>query len=337
MNDNLEQPSLPRSVDTTASFKNYAEAFRSLRGILPPISEQVRTEYVNRVRASSSSRYIAFRLLALRAVGDMQTKLTPFIPLLEEILFADTAPLDLRRCDSIEAVGNAVAETFASVRGKNDLKQFAAARSHLPILYALIRVWDNPTRFQAGLNALAAAVERITRPKKAKPSNNLEILARAVIARIPEKPLIGKALPEILKIAQTLFLQAETTSRENLELESKVAKANTDVETLRAKLDTELEAKQKLQADSAILVDRLSQSQTALAQEKEHFEILKSHGVEERKRAVDDAVARMRTELLRRVENIRLFADRDQPNRQGILALVGEIQNIFTESEGGKP
>lgn len=338
MNETPSQPAAPALAEINTSFKSYAEAHKTLRAALPPLSEEVKTDYVNRVRTSSSSRYIAFRLLALRAVGEMQTKLAPFIPQLEEILFADSALLDLRQCDSADAVGKAVSACLASLHTKSDLKDFATARFHLPILYGLIRVWDDPARFQSGLDAFATAIDRVSKPKKphqGKPSNNLEILARGLIARVPERPLLGKALPEMLKISQALFRQAETTSRENLELESKLAKANTDLQSLQTRLESETEAKEKLQDEIAALRAEVTGLQTGLAQEKEHFETLKGHGKEERKRAVEDAVARIRSELLRRVENIRLFADREQPNRQGILTLVAEIGDIFSDTEGG--
>ena len=45
--------------------------------------------------------------------------------------------------------------------------------------------------------------------------------------------------------------------------------------------------------------------------------------------AVHDTVARVRSDVLMRLENIRLFADREEPNRQGILNLVREIQDAL--------
>lgn len=338
MNEN-SSPSGTAGVETSPGFKNYAEAHKTLRSLLAPISEEVRSDYLNRLRASPSPRYIAFRLLALRAVGDMQTKLTPFISPLEEVLFAGSASLDLRQCDSAEAVGKAVSTRLASIQTKSDLKDFTAARLHLPILYGLIRVWDDPARFQTGLSALATAIDRASKPKnprQSKASNNLEILARALTARVPERPLLGKALPEILKISQALVRQAETTTRENLELESKLGKANNDIESLRTRLENETEAKEELEAQITALRAEVLGLRAGLTQEKEHFEALKGHGAEERQRAVDDAVARLRSEVLRRVENIRLFADREQPNRQGILTLIAEIAEIFGDTDGGE-
>ena len=141
----------------------------------------------------------------------------------------------------------------------------------------------------------------------------------------------------MLKIAQALFRQAETTNRENLEFESKLAKANTDLGSLQTSLENETGAKEKLQSQVVALRADVTHLQTELEQEKEHFETLKGHGGEERKHAVNDAVARIRSELLRRMENIRLFADREQPNRQGILKLVAEIGEIFSDTEGAEP
>lgn len=337
MNKKPEQPIGAAPADIGVAFKGYAEAYKTLRGLQPPISEDARRDYLNRVRATPSSRYIAFRLLALRAVGDMQTKLTPFIPQLEEILNADSVHLDLRQCDSIEAISKAVSDRFGGLHTKSDLKQFVGERSHLPILFGLIRVWDDPARFQAAVNAFAANLDRLStteRSQKSSPSNNLEIVARALTRRVPEKPLLGKALSEMLKISRALFRQSEETSRENLELQSKTGRAATEIESLSVSLENETEAKENLQQDVAKLRAELSRLQSELGREKKHFETLKGHSEDDRKRAVGDAVARLRSELLRRVENIRLFADRDQPNRQGILSLLSEIGEILVESDG---
>jgi hypothetical protein len=336
MSENSEQSVAAASADTKVAFKGYADAYKALRGLQPSISEDARADYLNRLRATPSSRYVAFRLLALRAVGDMQTKLTPFIPQLEEILNADSTHLDLRKCDSLDAVSKAVSHRLSELHTKSDLKQFARARSHLPILYGVIRVWDDPARFQAAVNAFAETIDRLTKPKrfqKSAPSNNLEIVARALTERVPEKPLLGKALSEMLRISQALFRQSAETSRENLELQSKIGTTTTEIETLRISLENETKAKEILQQEVAKLRTDLSQLESELEREKGHFETLKGHGEEDRERAVGDAVARLRSELLRRVENIRLFADRDQPNRQGILGLLTEIGEIFEETE----
>ena len=338
MNEDSQQPQAVEA-ESADTFKGYKEAYKTLRRLEPPISETVRTDYNRKVKESKSHRYIAFRLLALRAVGEMQTRLTPFISDLEEILFKDSSPLDLRPCESVDDVRKAVNARLSVVRTNSELKQFASAGFHLPILYGIVRVWDQPARFQAALDALATALSRATKSKrlqKAAPSNNLEILARALIARVPEKPLVGKSLPELLKIAQALFRQSEDAGRENLNLQSELGRAIREAESLRIQLDEQRDAARTLEAELAVARRDLKRLRADLKQESEHFETLKAHGEAERKIAIEDAVARFRSEVSRRVENIRLFADRDVPNRQGILNLVNEIETLFARKSGEK-
>jgi len=325
-------------AEATSAFKSYKEAYKALRGLQAPISEPVKIDYIQSVRESKSNRYIAFRLLALRAVGEMQTRLTPFLSQLEEVLFKDSSLLDLRRCESPSDVNKAVTERLSDVRTKSNLKQFASAGFHLPILYGVIRVWDQPAWFQAAIDALASALDRATKSKRKPnaPSNNLEIVARAVIARVPEKPLVGKALPEMLKITQALFRQSEDTSRENLELQSQLDRALRESGSLRRQLDEQHEITKKLETEVTAAQTKLKRLESNLKQESEHFETLKAHGEAERKTAVQDAVARVQSEVSRRIENIRLFADRDVPNRQGILNLVNEIETLFAGITGKK-
>src|SRR6266550_517408 len=103
-------------VGVANAFKGYQEAHKFLRNLQPPISENDKRSYIQRVKGSKSARYIAFRLLALRAVGEMQTKLTPLIAGLEQLLLEGSSALDLRHLESLEQVTKAVSERFGEVR-----------------------------------------------------------------------------------------------------------------------------------------------------------------------------------------------------------------------------
>jgi hypothetical protein len=336
---NESSDSAAPSETGSPTFKGYKDAFKTLRSLQPPIVEASRVDYLRKVKESKSARYIAFRLLALRAVGEMQTRLTPFIPPLEEILLKGSTPLDLRHCESVDDVQKAVSARLSDLHTKSDVKRFASEGLHLPILYGVIRLWDQPVRFQAALDALATALDRAIsskRRQKPAPSNNLEIVARAVIARVPEKPLVGKALPELLKIAQALFRQSEDIGRENLDLQSEVGRALSETELLRTELAQQREASKNLENELASARQDVRRLQEELRQETDHFETLKAHGEAERKTTVQDAVARLRSEVSRRMENIRLFADRDVPNREGILNLLNEIETLFARTTGEK-
>ena len=163
MNQTPEQPASPAPEAPPADFKNYKEAFKVFLALLPPISEQARTEYLERLRACPSARYIAFRLLALHAVGDMRGKLAPFIPTLEEILHQDVTALDLRQCESVEGVREATSERLRAIQGKKDLKRFVGERSHLPVLYGLLLA-----RANRGQHYEAALLMRDARKGKRK-------------------------------------------------------------------------------------------------------------------------------------------------------------------------
>ncbi len=332
MNETSEQITASSSTAPPAAFKSFKSAYKVLRTLQPPILDEAKTVFLNQIRGSRSARYIAFHLLALRTFGELQAKLGPFLSELEAILYRDETPLDLRTCDSLDAVQTSVNERFSKLGGKEEWKSFLEAGSHLPLIYGLIRTWDDATRFQAGLNALASAIDRPIKGHRAaaySAPNNLEVVARSLLAWVPEKPGLGKALPKLLKVVWALFRQAEETNRENLRLKSALATANAEIASLDSSLQSELTARQEQERVVEQLQKRVAGLEANLAEEKEHFETLKAHGVEERRRAVEDAVARVRSEVLRRVENIRLFADREQPNRSGIVNLVEEIMEAL--------
>jgi hypothetical protein len=327
----LDGKTAPESSD----FKGYRDAWKMLRSFQPPISEETRTDYLKRVRSCSSSRYIAFRLLALRALGEMRSRLAPFLSDLEVLLHQDEPPLDLRAADSIDAVKRAIFDRFSGIHRKDEWKQFFITRRHLPVLYGIVRLWDDPVRFQAALDALAKVLQAPTKKKSPKTTasvNNLETVARALIARVPEKPGVGKNLPELAKVSGALFRQSEDTNRENIEYQSAVKDLNAELEGLTNQLVAEARDKKETAKENQQLREKLDRARAELNEEKEHFETLKAHSEEERNQAVQNVVAQLRTHITRALENISLFVDREQPNRQGILASVLEIKRTLESS-----
>jgi hypothetical protein len=331
MNEHTQRQHDPSPEARSSTFKGFQEAYKVMRVLQPPISPETKADYLSRVRACPSARHIAFRFLGLLALGDLQPNLGPLSSELDEILHQNEPAIDLRGCDSVEAVRRVIAERFAMISKKDDWKRFFASGSHLPILYAVIRTWDDPSRFQAALDAITVATAPRGKRKRtgADAANNLELLARALLARVPENPGLGTGLLELLKLTQAIFRQADETNRENLQLESAIAAANAEIDTLRKNLTEESATRKTIETEYMQLESHVDELQGTVKEEKEHFATLKAHNEEERKKAIQDAVARVRSDVLMRLENIRLFADRKEPNRQGILNLVREIQDAL--------
>jgi len=335
MNESLHTPADTNPEAKSSGFKGFKQAQTSLRTMQTPISPETRDDYLSRIRDSPTARYIAFRLLALRALGDLQTKLGPFLQGLDSILHENELPLDLRGCDTMEGVQQLVSKRFSTLQTKDDWRRFFATGLHLPILYGLIRTWDDPLRFHAGVEAIANATARSKRRKISKNvANNSEVIARIILGRVPEKPGLGKALPELFTILQATWQEAEEINRENLRLEMAICNANTENQELGEKLTDETAKRMKTETDNRTLESLLSELGATVKEERQHFETMKAHNSEEKSKAIQDAVARTRSEVLRRLENIRLFADREPPNRGGILSLVREIENTLNITKG---
>lgn len=337
MNEQPEKPLKTEFSDERHGFNNYKQALKALRALERPLNERDITGYLAGIRACPTAPYIAFQLLTLRAVGDRRTELAPFINGLEEILHQGSEPIDLRNRQSVEDIQRPILQRLGGLKGNADLKNFAAAWNHLPVLYAIIRVWDDKARFQTALDALAAQVGRLTAGKRSRVtpvSNNLEILARALANRVPEKAIVGKSLAELLEISHTLFRESADMSRENLAFEAKLTAAESELSLLHDQMITEIETRQATEKQITALRKELTELQSNLKEEREHFDTLKGHSEQDRARVVADAIARIRAEVLRRLENIRLFADREQPNRAGILNLINEITESLADKGG---
>jgi hypothetical protein len=101
MNEYSKTPLESEACDLRRSFKNYKQALKALRALKPPLNECDITGYLAGISACPTAPYVAFQLLTLRAVGEMRTRLAPFIKGLEEILHQGSELIDLRNRQSV--------------------------------------------------------------------------------------------------------------------------------------------------------------------------------------------------------------------------------------------
>lgn len=323
-------------IGRSKPFNKWAECQKAFNAIVPPISESVREQFLTRVRESPHKRFFAFRFLVDRALGDRTTKLAPFETPLLTILSDDQPLLKLEECGSREAIGRAVTEHFKEINSKDSWKKFLNSYEHLWVLYLILRTWHTDTVFTAGVSAFSKSIRQITTAKRklrADRPESLEHFARTLARKLPEKAILGKSFVDLLSAAQSLVALSAHLADDVVEKSRNIERLSADHGALRVDAETLQTENERLETGLSECKAAIRDLQSKLDQEQEHFDRQKGVNEELRKKMQTDILAELRRACLPRLENIRLFANRDDPNKNGIIRLAQEIEDALGLSD----
>ena len=320
-------------------FKTWAECSKAFKAIRPPVTEAMRDQFIRRLQPAERRRYFAFRLLLDRLVGARATKLAPFEDALFAILSNGEPITELEDRASRKDVENWITQRFERVRSKCEWKTFLSQYEHVWVLYLVLRAWHSAPAFTAAVMQYARCVQQQTSRRQQKasseaPNIGLQNFVRYLGQKLPEKPALTKGFTELLYSGTALMALSNDLSEE-------VTEKTAELQALRTKcgeLESELNG---LQTQNASLLKELAKSKSQIAaltarldQEQGHFERQKGVNEELRKKMLSDIIGQLRRVCLPRLENIRLFADRADPNKSGIVRLAGEIEEALEEPQG---
>ena len=317
-------------------FGTWTECEKAFKALATPISETVREDFLSRIRASQRGRYFSFRFLVERALGDRGTKLAPFETPLLAILSEGQTLIKLEERGSREAVERSVRDRLEVVSSKDDWKRFLNSYEHLWVLYLILRTWHAEAVFTAALTAFWKCIRRLTTKGKKKSTTDdrpesLENFARTLAQKVPEKPVFNKSITDLLGSANSLIALSSHLADEVMEKNRKLEALGLDHAELRLDADGLRAKNERLQA-------KLSESKTSvddlrgkLDREQQHFERQKGVNEELRKKMIADLLAEIRPSCLLRLQSIKGFTDRDEPNKSGIIRLANEIEEILQQ------
>jgi hypothetical protein len=319
-----------------APFSTWTECEKAFKAIAPPISETVREDFLSRIRASQRRRYFSFRYLVERALGDRGTKLAPFEAPLLAMLSEGQPFVKLEERGSREAVERWVTDRLEEVTSKDDWKRFLNSYEHLWVLYLILRTWHTEAVFTAALTAFSKCIRRLMVKGKKKSTaddrpESLENFTRTLSRKVPEKPVFSKPITDLLGSAQSLIALSAHLADEVMEKNRRLETLGTDHAELRIDADG-------LRAENKRLQAKLNESKASvgdlrgkLDQEQQHFERQKGVNEELRKKMIADLLAEIRRSCLLRLQSIKGFTDRDEPNKSGIIRLANEIEEILQQ------
>lgn len=229
--------------------------------------------------------------------------------------------------------GKWVREVLQDVHNLAHWKRFVASGEHFRILYAVLRATPSKHVLIEALIAFGECAERCQNTdesgklkKRLIQAADATWIAKLLKSKIPAKAeLPGPFLESLYAINATATL-SEDVRCENERLRHRLKIAEDE---LAAEVHTKEIAEQNAK-DTQAKLDAANQSleetKKELSEEKLHTKRQGGFNVVAKRETINHVLSVVRRGINHRLENIRGYADREKPNRDEILALVGEIE-----------
>ncbi|MBA3351311.1 MAG: hypothetical protein H0U23_02590 [Blastocatellia bacterium] len=331
MNDSAPQPEVGSLPTGTTPFKDWSECFKLLKKMPHPIPDGEKTLLVQRVKDSPLRKQIAFQFLlqTSKAPAKFEWMESTMVSILGD---GDEEP-DLAGKEPPGAARTWVFREFNEVRNANEWKRFIASGRHLWVLLAILKAAANKWILVESLTAFSECAEHCLntsadgrRRKSPISDDDPKWIAGLIKGRVPKKLDLPKASLDALFAVNSTAGLAEEIRRESNGLHSRIKDLEEAIaaETLArqaaegrvAKLEGELLSTQKT----------LGERDRQLAEERLHSTRQGGFNLLAKSETINEVLARVRQGVAHRLENIRAYADREKPEREEIIALVGEIE-----------
>jgi len=309
----------PPSSQNSKPFTKWTECLKAIKKLSGPNNQNEQDEILVRIKTSDQKEYLAFEALCLLREQKRSLNLNWIeIPMLEILsgrsenppLTAETLSSDARKW---------IRDEFQDTQTSNDLQEFVKNGRHLWILFGIFKATPNKHLFAECLMEFSECIERCLNIEKSGKRRKKPIEAASadwIINLLKSKITPKLDLPKPL--LETLFAINAISTEDDLanELHAK-ALLEDQVRDLKGKLEDSFR--------------NLEQIQNELKEEKLHAARLSGHNIVAKGEVINNVLAAVRRGVNHRLQNIRGYADREQPNRVEILALVDEIEEQLVQ------
>jgi hypothetical protein len=331
MDNPTTQP--PPVTPPSGPFNKWADCWKTLKKLPHPVSETDREAVLDRIGSSSQRMQIAFEILCFMREPKFPARLRWVeAPMLNILGVGDEEP-DLEAKTVASEAKTWVFREFREVRNIVEWKRFVASGRHLWVLYALLKASTNKQILVEALTALAECAEHCQntspdgKPKRhAIPAADAKWIAKVLKGKIPAKFDLPKAFLETLFAINATADLSEALRRETNGLQFRLKQTGEELEAEKKAKSAADERTGALQTELGATKATLAQAQKDLKEERLH--ITRQGGFNEvaRGETINKVMSLVRQGVIHRLENIAAYADREKPDREEILALIGEIQ-----------
>ena len=338
--DNPVPSSSTPLVPAKEPFKKWSECQKALKTLVAPMQHEEREAFVARISGSSQRHHIAFEALCLLLNVKLGSKLRwlekPMLMVLSggedrPSLSPETVPSEARKW---------VLNELSEVDTLAHWKQFVDKGKHFWVLYAILRSVPNTHALVEALTALTECVERCQNTELSGKSTKRPVnasdaawITRLLKSKIPAQPELPKTFLDSLFALHAVAALSESVRAESDGLRSRLKTTEEEL-AIETKAKANAEQREKaLQAKLEATTQTLEETRKELSEEKLHTTRQGGFNVVARREMINHVLSVVRRGITHRLENIRGYADREKPNREEILALVGEIEEHIARLE----
>lgn len=316
-----------------APFKKWTDCSKALKQLAVPASDEERNAFVARIHQSGQKLQIAFEFLwwiqGVKGAGRYRW----LEPHMLQLLGGGAEEPRLTALPNPADAGKWVFEELKDINTPVEWKNYVASGRHLWLLHVILKARTNKPTLVEALLALTECIAHYQsttaegKPKKTKVQpEESQWIARLLKARIPAKLDLPKGFIETLFALNSAASLSVDLRSESNGLRSQLERVqSTLIEEEAAHAETR-QREEKLKTELDNERNELEKVRKELEEEKEHTIRSAGFGDMAKRETVKKVLSEVRRGLTLRLENIRLFADRENPNRDEIVALVTEIE-----------
>jgi hypothetical protein len=313
---------------------------KALKTFSAPLQQEQRDSFVKRITDSSHRHHIAFEILCSLHNLKQNLELRWLEGSMLKVLSGDEEPPRLSSLSIPTEARKWVQNEIQNVFRPSHWMEFVNSGRHFWILYAILRTVPNTRVLIEALNALSECAERCQNtdefgnPKRRHiQASGGDWIVKLIKSKIPPKAELPKTFFE------TLFaLHATASLSENVRIECDGLRVI--LKSVEDDLASEVQARANAEERERDLKAKLESTSQCLEETKRELSEEKLHSVRQggfnvvaKQETISDVISSVRRGLNHRLENIRGYADREKPNRDEILALVGEIEKHLSRVE----
>lgn len=323
-------PENPEAPNAPKTWKDYAKLLSQEPGTL---SDEKQSEFITRIEQCPEAKLLAFECLAWLRKGKEAKKFRWLEPAMQRLL-GDGAPFpNLALQENHVLVGKWVKEQLRPLETLSAWNAFFASGRHLWLLHCLLQCRDKRILLVEGLTALADGLahwQNLQNPalwkKGGVQAADPRWVAQLLESRLSAKLELSKSFVETVYAIQAV---AEVTASARSEQQAMWRQLDSTQRELEEEIETRRAAETKTESlghELEGIRNELASCRLELEAEKQHT--VRSGGFSEvsRRETIQQVLSDVQQGISHRLEDIRSYADRENPNREEILELVQEIQ-----------
>lgn len=327
-------PENPEAPNATKTWKDYAKLLSQEPSSL---SEEKQSEFITRIEQCPEAKLLAFECLVWLRKGK-EAKKFRWLEAPMQRLLGDGAPFpNLALLENPFLVGKWVNEQLKPLETLPSWNAFFNSGRHLWLMHCLFQCRDKRSSLVEGLTALANGLahwQNLQSPELWK-KGGVQTADPRWVAQLLETRLAAKF--EISKSFVEMVYAVSAVAEVSASARSETQAMWGQLSSTQRELEEEAEARKTAEARAVDLGHQLEKTRNDLAQCRVDLESEKQHTVRSggfsevaRRETIQQVLSDVQQGLSHRLEDIRSYADRENPNREEILELVQEIQTHLT-------